>query len=173
MSSILPQNRPPGKPSAKGHAAYRLTQEILSRSVARTWAEARREWELAYVYFAEVPGTCLCGHHPILENCVIVSRENGNEAVVGNVCVTRFLGIDSEAVFRSLRRVLEDPTRPLNEAAVEHAYGRGWLNDWEREFLLGTSRKRSLSPRQRAKRVQINRKVLGLVRAAARGGAYA
>ena len=29
---------------------YRLTQEIMDRSFAKTWAEAKLEWEIAEVY---------------------------------------------------------------------------------------------------------------------------
>ena len=34
---------------------YRLTQEIMDRSFAKTWAEAKLEWEIAEVYKAYEP----------------------------------------------------------------------------------------------------------------------
>ena len=46
-------------------SAYRLTQEIMDRSVAKTWAEAKPEWEIAEVYRAGQADACLCGHFPI------------------------------------------------------------------------------------------------------------
>src|SRR5262245_19948013 len=83
-----------------GHTPYLLRERIVALSVARSWAEANGEWDLLHAYFADEPGTCLCGHSPITEHCVLVNRRNGNTAVVGNVCVTRFLGLDTAAVFR-------------------------------------------------------------------------
>jgi hypothetical protein len=161
-----------GRASANGdgHAPYRLTAEIVALSVACTWPEAKQEWELVSVYFADAdrPGTCLCGHSPIIEHCVLVNRCNGNTAVVGNVCVTRFLGLDADAIFRSLRRLQANPAGAMSPAAVEHAHGRGWLNDWERGFYLKTLRWRRLTPKQLAKRAEINRAVLR--RATGEGG---
>src|SRR5262249_40690092 len=123
------------------------------------------EWSLSHVYFAgpDEPGSCLCSHYPIIEHCVLHNRENGNTAVVGNVCVTRFLGINSEAVFAGLRRVTRDVKAGMSGGAVEYAYSKGWINDWERRFYLDTLRKRQLSPKQRAKRAQVNGKVLSRV----------
>jgi hypothetical protein len=141
-------------------APYRLVEEIVALSVANTWHLAKSEWALAEVYLADQPGTCLCGHYPIIEHCVLCNRENGNTAVVGNVCVTRFLGLASEVIFAGLRRITHDCGKAMNQAAIEYAHSRGWINDWERDFYLDTSRKGKLSPKQRAKRVEINRRVL-------------
>jgi hypothetical protein len=144
-----------------GRAGDLLAREIIARSVADNWPLARREWDLADVYFCRDPlGTCLCTHFPIVEHCLLVNRENGNRAVVGNVCVHRFFGLPSEAIFKGLRRIAGDQTRSMGEAAVEHAHQHGWMNDWERSFYLDTCCKRRLSPRQLAKREQINLQVL-------------
>src|SRR5262245_29496834 len=107
---ILTENRPNGGKGSEplrqtdgdGRTLYRLTARIIAGSVAETWADAKREWELSHIYFAEPDeaGTCLCGHSPIIEHCVLVNRPNGKTATVGNVCVTRFLGLGSEPIFR-------------------------------------------------------------------------
>src|SRR5262249_38919492 len=62
-------------------------------------------------------------------------------------------------IFAGLRRVAEDPGAALNPAAIDYAYARGWLSAWERDFAHDTCRKRSLSPRQMAKRHEVNRRV--------------
>ena len=61
----------------------------------------------------------------------------------------------SAALFRALARVMSNPERPLGPAAVEWAYGRGYLNAWERGFSLD-ARGRHLSPRQRWTRLDIH-----------------
>ena len=80
--------------------------------------------------------------------------------MVGNVCVRKFLGLPSDKLFSAFHRIAGDLTRALNSEAIEYAYTRNWMNEWSRKFYLDTMRKRNLSPRQRAKRVEINRSVL-------------
>jgi hypothetical protein len=163
MQPILPENgRKIYRANAVDHTRYQLVEEIIARSVADTWHEAKREWELVHIFFADPkePGTCLCGHNPIVEHCILLNRENGNKAIVGNVCVTRFMGIPVERLFTPLRRITKNRAAALNAEAIEYAYGKGWLNDWERRFYLETCRKRRLFPKQKAKRVQINEKIL-------------
>src|SRR5262245_18392749 len=82
----------------RAHDSFKLFQRIIALSEADNWDDAKWEWSLEDVYFADQddPGTCLCGHHPIIENCVLVNRENENRATVGNVCVKKFLGLNSD-----------------------------------------------------------------------------
>lgn len=150
--------------NGNGHASYRLIEAILACSVASTWDRAKLEWSLDYIYFTEpdCPGVCLCGHSPIREHCVLVNRVNDNRAVVGNVCVTKFLELNTEEVFKGFRRIMKDREAALNVPAVEHAYANGWIDPWERGFYQDTCRKNKhqLSRKQLAIRVRINEAVL-------------
>jgi hypothetical protein len=155
------------RPGKKSEAPYRLVGEILARSTATTWAEARREWQIDQVYISDQLGTCLCGHWPIREHCVLSNHTNGGEVVVGNCCVMRFLGLASEPIFAGLRRIAKNPDAPLGAAAIKFAQGGGLLTEWEYRFCLDTLGKR-LSERQRAKRREINSRLL--CRVSRRGG---
>ncbi|MCE7517177.1 hypothetical protein LZG37_03425 [Halomonas titanicae] len=137
---------------------YRLTSEIISRSVSDIWDAAKLEWALSAVYEAEEPETCLCGHFPIIELCILHNPSNGNYATVGNCCVKKFLGLNSEKIFQAIKRVRKDSERALNAEAIEHGFNRGWINQWERDFYISTMRKRKLYPKQLAKRIQVNEK---------------
>lgn len=121
---------------------------------------ARREWDLAEIYFIQEAEICLCGHTLVKEVCVLRNRLNGHTARVGNVCVKRFLGLPSEQIFLSLRKIKQSCESGLNEAAIEYAFSHGWLTSWERKFSLDTQRRRVLTEKQLAKRKSINRKVL-------------
>jgi hypothetical protein len=136
----------------------------------KPWSTAL-EWSLHRIYFKdrEDPGTCLCSHFPIIECCVITNRLNGDSAVVGNCCVERFLHLPSGSIFAGLRRVARDAGQALGAAAVEHAFRLGWINRWEFDFCHGTLRRRRLTPDQRAKRRDINRKVLARAGGAGEG----
>ena len=140
-----------------------LMREIVARSVADNWEQARLEWDLADVFIEEEPDTCLCTHYPIKEICVLFNRLNRCETIVGNVCVNEFLGLPSVKIFSAVRRVAADSSKALNAEALSHARFKGWVNDWEYGFYSNTLRKRSLSGRQLAKRLEINRKVVGYV----------
>ena len=113
---------------------FQLTGEILQRSVARTWDEAKLEWSLLEVYESEEPETCLCGHFPIVELCVLLNRRNKNQATVGNCCVKRFVGLPSEKIFQAVKRVRKDTSKSLNAEAIQHAFKRAGSMTGRRTF---------------------------------------
>jgi hypothetical protein len=104
--------------------------------------------------------TCLCGHTPIRELCHLENVTNNNTTIVGNCCVNQFLGLHSEAIFSGLRRIRNRIEGSLSKAAIEYLHEVGWLNDWEYGFYLNIRCKRSLSVRQREKKLALNRRVL-------------
>lgn len=139
---------------------YQLTTEILNRSLARTWDEAKLEWVLLEVYEAEKPETCLCGHFPIIELCVLSNRKNQNQATVGNCCVKKFIGLPSDKIFQAVKRIRKDQAKSLNGEAIQHAFDRRWINEWEKNFYFDIMRKRNLSPKQAGIKNDINLRVL-------------
>lgn len=141
-------------------AEFQLTREILERSTAKTWDAAKLEWTLHEVFESEEPETCLCGHYPIVENCVLRNKTNGVFATVGNCCVKKFIGLPSDLIFQAVKRVRSDSSKSLNAEAIAYARERDWINDWEQEFYFRIMRKRNLSEKQAAKKRQINEKFL-------------
>ena len=143
---------------------FQLTTAIINRSEAKTWDEAKLEWSLLEVYEAEVPETCLCGHFPIVELCVLVNRRNREQATVGNCCVKKFIGLPSDKIFQAVKRIRKDQSRSLNAEAIEHAFDRCWISEWEKNFYFDIMRKQKLSPKQAAKKNEINLLVLARMR---------
>lgn len=139
---------------------YLLTSEILSRSVARTWDEAKLEWSLLEVYESDEPETCLCGHFPIVELCVLTNRKNRMQATVGNCCVKKFIGLPSDKIFQAVTRIRKNESKSLNAEAIQHAFDRRWINEWEKDFYFNIMRKRNLSEKQATKKGEINQSVL-------------
>jgi hypothetical protein len=139
---------------------FRLIEEIISRSVAGTWEEAKLEWSLDVIFLAEEPGTCLCGKFPIREMCVITNRLNGETAIVGNHCIRRFLTLSSDQLFASLRKIIKNPEAIPGTELVEFVHGKHWINDWERKFLTSVCQCRRLSDKQKAIVSQINAKIM-------------
>ncbi|WP_370173021.1 MULTISPECIES: hypothetical protein [Hyphomonas] len=146
-----------------GYNFRQLSKAILSMSRATDWETARKEWALVDIIEADIAETCLCGHHPIWEICAIHNRVTGHKTDVGNVCVKRFLGVRSDLIFTGVKRIRKDETKSLNADSIAFFYQRGILNDWEYGFLQSTLRKRTLSTKQMASRVAINKKVLAAI----------
>ena len=61
---------------------------------------AKREWVLSDVFISDL-GRCLCSYR-ITEHCVLTNKLNGNQVVVGNICVEQFIGLPSERLFAAL-----------------------------------------------------------------------
>lgn len=153
-----------GLVAAMNRHEYKLTTEIVALSVAKTWDAAKLEWTLEDIFYEDEPDTCLCSHFPINELCYLRNKENGNVALVGNICVTKFLSLPSGKIFDAFHRISKDLTKALNAESIEHAFRKKWINVWERTFYLNTWRKRVLTELQASKRKQINSKVLISIR---------
>ncbi|NTW87618.1 MAG: hypothetical protein HGB26_00490 [Desulfobulbaceae bacterium] len=139
---------------------YKLTQEIILQSQAKIWDIAKHEWELDEIYEADEPETCLCGHFPIIEICILKNKINFNMAIVGNCCVKKFIGLPSDLIFQAVKRVRKDNQKSLNSESLYYAYKKGWINEWEYKFSIDTMRKRNISSKQLKTRMKINDKML-------------
>lgn len=139
---------------------YKLIEQIIKLSDSKNWEDAKQEWSLATVYEADEPETCLCGHHPIIELCILVNSYNRQHATVGNCCVKKFLGIRSDKLFESIKKIKKEPRKSVNEDMLIYAYRKGWITDWERNFYDDILRKRVLSYKQEGIKYKINDKIV-------------
>jgi hypothetical protein len=139
---------------------FKLIKEILNLSYSNVWAIARNEWELEEIYFSDFPETCLCGHFPIKELCVLRNKINSNEITVGNCCVKKFIEPESDKIFRSVKRIIKDNGKSFNRETIDYAFKNNRINEWEYIFYSDTLMKRNLSPKQIEKRKLINEKIL-------------
>jgi hypothetical protein len=84
--------------------------------------------------------------------------------VVGNMCVGQFLGIRSDIVFQSLKRIRKDITKSLGAEATVYFFERRILNELEYKFQQSTARNRNLTARQIEARKKINENVNASIR---------
>ncbi|MEY4074711.1 MAG: hypothetical protein RJA29_2068 [Pseudomonadota bacterium] len=138
-----------------------LQQDLLKVSAAESWGMARLEWRMIELW-QEQDGTCLCGHTPITDHCLIENQITKAQEVVGNCCVKQFLGQNYSDAFAAVRRLRENPhgSTPMVLIALARRYG--WLTAWEVKFADDTFGKRKLSDKQRDIRERINRKLVQL-----------
>jgi hypothetical protein len=142
------------------HNFERLKDHILPMSVSQTFEVARKEWDLVEIEISQEFDRCPCGQD-IKEHCYIRNRLTGRETYVGNVCINRFIQIDTGSLFDGLKRIAKDLSANANNDLIEYAYKRGYLHgENEYNFLISTMRKRSLSDAQTAWKIKINRRIL-------------
>jgi len=136
---------------------FKLIKEILDRSNSKIWDTAKQEWKVWDIYESS-NGTCLCGHYPITEHCVLLNKLNKSEVVVGNCCVNKFL--HSNKLFETVRKVKKDILNSFNADFITLCYEKGYIDDWQYNFYTDTWRKRLLTEKQMKQRVKINKQIL-------------
>jgi hypothetical protein len=142
------------------HNFERLKAHILPLSQSSIFDVARQEWDLVGVEISDEFDNCPRGQE-IKEHCYIRNRVNGNATYVGNVCINRFIQIDTGNLFEGLKRIAKDISANANNDLVEHAFRMGYLfGKKEYLFLRQTMLKRNLSPAQVAWKKKINRRIL-------------
>lgn len=141
------------------HNFEKLKEHILPLSNAKVFRIAKNEWKLVGVEIQEDWDNCPCGKE-IKELCYIENQKNGNRTYVGNVCVNRFIGIETGNLFSGLKRIARDQKANANEDLIIHAYRLGYIYENEYNFLMDTKNKRKLSPKQLAWKEKINRRIV-------------
>ena len=141
------------------HSYDQLKTHILPLSRAKNFEAARVEWVLEFVEVSDEFDSCPCGQN-IKEHCYIRNSVTGYQTYVGNVCVNKFIGIDTGNLFDGLKRLKANPRANANLAVIEYANARGYLFDKEPEFLSSTMLKRKASAAQVAWKEKINRRIL-------------
>ncbi|MGH8053348.1 MAG: hypothetical protein ACREP4_05455 [Stenotrophomonas sp.] len=140
------------------HNFDRLKAHILPLSRAGNFEVARLEWDLVGVEITEEFDSCPCGQE-IKEHCYITNRVTGESTYVGNVCINRFIGIDTGTLFDGLKRIAKDPYANANYDVIEHGRRMNYIYETEYAFLLQTRLKRKLSDKQLEWKRKINRRI--------------
>lgn len=140
------------------HNFERLKAHILPLSVSKDFYTARIEWQLIGIEVSEEFDNCPCGQE-IKEHCYIRNQKNGNTTYVGNVCINRFIGIQTGNLFAGLKRIAADSKANANEDLIHHAHKLGYIYESEYKFLMETRFKRKLSEKQMIWKQKINRRI--------------
>lgn len=129
--------------------------------MADEWKQAKEEWIFDRIELANEEDvrdrtySCLCGHNPLKELCIIRNELNGEEAIVGNCCIKHFKGMDGvSTMLNALKR------GKINEPIIKYAGQNSCINEWEHEFMLKMITKRMFTPKQLAKKNEITQKIL-------------
>ena len=151
-----------------GYNFERLKTHIMELSQSSDFIAARSEWDLVHIEISEEFDHCPCGQS-IKEHCYIRNRVTGKETYVGNVCINKFLGIDTGNLFAGLKRIQKDVEANANEAVIEYANKLGILSAGDYKFLHDTKLKKKPSEKQLAWKVKLNRRILAKIAVMQRG----
>ncbi len=143
---------------------FDLIRKIIELSFADKWDNAKKEWSLIEIIEAESPETCLCGHYPIIELCELKNNINGNTVIVGNICVKKFLGISSDKIYSTIKKLRKSIENTANIETIEFLYSKKEITDWEKEFYSRIARIRNLSDKQLKIKIEINNKILKIIK---------
>lgn len=140
---------------------FKLSEEIILLSNSSTWEFAKLEWDFEFAYYADELQTCLCGHYPIKNICVIQNKKNSNQTEVGNCCINKFLGIeDGNKIFTSIKKLKEDISKSMGAEVLDYLYNKNAISDFEYKFYKNIHRKRNLTLNQLEVKKRINNKLL-------------
>ncbi|EIZ1085905.1 hypothetical protein MPI44_004453 [Klebsiella oxytoca] len=145
-------------------AKYQLTSRITRLSQADEWESARKEWQLDRIYKTKKPMSCLCGHTPISNVCVLKNTVNRRTASVGNCCVKKFMGLPSDTIFNAVNRVSKDDNKSANIQTLKLALEKKLITRWEHDFYVDTMNKRKLTTKQTTTRKRVNQKLTRLTK---------
>ncbi|AEP10303.1 conserved hypothetical protein [Micavibrio aeruginosavorus ARL-13] len=79
---------------------------------------------------------------------------------MGNICVKKFMGLDSDKIFQSVKRIKKDVTKSLSAEALQYAFQKNWIFLKDRDFYISIMKKRLLTEKQLKWKKDINLRVL-------------
>lgn len=144
-------------------ASSKLITEIMQMSEGEDWETAKEEWVIKLVFFSKAPATCLCGHYPISELCIVSNKKNHNEATVGSCCAKKFMELPSNKIFNAVKRIKKDANRSLNPETITHMFNQQLITQWEYDFYINTCRKIKITDKQKETRKRINEKIIAVM----------
>lgn len=142
---------------------FPLINGIIEKSVSKQWDIAKQEWVLIDVYETDEPDTCLCGHYPIKEICVLKNKLNHESVEVGNCCVKKVWNFGSEKILKSIKSIRKDISKSINVECLKLAFKKNIITEKDYNFYLDIWRKRNLTEKQEKWKKDINKKVLNIL----------
>ncbi len=143
---------------------FPLIRGVVQKSNSVTWDEAKLEWELVDIYESNEPESCLCGHYPIKEICVLKNKLNQNTVEVGNCCVKKIWNFSSDKIFRNIKEIKKNILKSLNPDLLNFALKKNIISNSDYKFYIDIWRKRVLSVKQEKWKTDINKRVLSKIK---------
>lgn len=153
----------------------RLKNTLLKNSKAKSWENAKDEWELKYCYISE--DNCTCGHD-ILNVFLIQNKLNNKQLKIGSSCIDHFRDNDMSSSARNLlkrQKYLKSQNDLLNTTLekqmfddyllkiVQKSLDSNLINKWEFDFYNKVQKYRTYTEKQQAVLKRVKTKLNGFV----------
>jgi hypothetical protein len=93
----------------------------------RPFDDFKHDWRYDRSVYGTTDTCGVCGKHPIKENCVLVDDHTGQELIVGNTCVHRYIEIELDGV-----RLTGDKKKVFLKEKMSKAKKMWKTNEWNR-----------------------------------------
>jgi len=98
----------------------RVSRIINDDGTIRPYAVFSLDWVYRHSVYGEVQKCQLCGHEPIVENCVLENTESGESIYIGNTCVLRYIEVrDKNGNIMTAREKADYLKGEMGEAKTE------------------------------------------------------
>lgn len=138
---------------------YKLTTELLKLSNSKDWDIAKLEWDSINIEKVKESETCLCGHYPISEVCILENKNTKYTIRVGNCCVKKF-NDKPDKIFKAIKRIKEDISKSVNSETLDFCLQKKYISKKDSYFYMSILRKRKLSDKQLKWKQDTNKKII-------------
>ena len=99
----------------------RVSRIINDDGTIRPYSAFSLDWAYLHSVFGEVQKCQLCGHEPIVENCVLENQESHERIYIGNTCVLRYIEVrDKNGEIMTAKQKAEYLKEEMTEAKIAY-----------------------------------------------------
>lgn len=99
----------------------KISRIINPDSTIRPYSLFSLDWKYKHSEYGVVNKCELCGHQPIVENCVLENQESGKRIYIGNTCVTRYVEVrDKNGNIMTAKEKTEYLKEQMTDAKIEY-----------------------------------------------------
>lgn len=98
----------------------KVSRIINDDGTIRPYSLFSLDWNYLHSVYGEVEKCEICGHEPIVENCVLANSESGQRIFIGNTCVLRYIEVrDKNGAIMTAKDKADFLKEEMTEAKIE------------------------------------------------------
>jgi hypothetical protein len=137
-----------------------LRTALYTKSEAQLWEHTKEEWywkDVKYITETVSKYNCVCSKKNIHEVCFIKNKITEKEAIVGNCCVKKFLGIKNPDIFfKTIKNITTNLNGKMSKKFLEFKNVYEIYNQNELDFLNDIASKNKLTLRQQMYKLSLH-----------------
>ncbi len=99
----------------------KISRIINPDSTIRPYSQFSLDWQYRHSEYGVVEKCELCGHRPIVENCLLENTESGERIYIGNTCVMRYVEVrDKNGDIMTAKQKADYLKEEMSDAKLEY-----------------------------------------------------